>query len=169
MREAFGVPGVRCGGRELTGKRRTVQAGRAPHTSHALCLTTGDTSAATGRDSPSGWQGLNGREVVVLGDARRRIPGPLRPRGAGTAWGCRGAERRDGRESWEKGCHGCLREEIGCQRKGSGMKTKRLPPSALGINIRDDSDGNPGGAVLPSGNHCARPAVTRRRCHCTRG
>lgn len=90
----------------------------------------------------------------MLGDARRPIPGPPSSRGAGTVWGCRGAvhpasERRAGRESWEKGCRGCLREEVGCQRKGSGTKTKRLPPSAPGINIRDDSDGNPGGAVLP--------------------
>lgn len=45
-------------------------------------------------------------------------------------------------------------------------RSSRLCPEN---KYQDDSDGSPAAAVLPSGSYCARPAVTRRRCHCTRG
>lgn len=70
--------------------------------------------------------------------------------------------RMDGRDRRED--RASASEELGCLGKGWGMKTKCVPPAALRVTLRVDSDGSEDGGVLPSGGGGRGCAAHRGRC-----
>lgn len=94
LREVVGLSGVRWGGYGEKGAQ--FRLAELPMHPMVLILPRGARRHGDGLGLAE-WVARAGREAVEVGDTERHMVGPLRPRGAGTAWGCapRGWERRD--------------------------------------------------------------------------